>query len=204
MVIVKMDLLNSLSLWIQNIPPNTLQFWGVIGTWVAGIGTLSAVIVSLWLAYNNSKIKLKITAGHRLLLKSILNSPSEYCLIKVVNAGDRAVNITGVGWETGRFKNKKSILQFFGIDESDKVPKVLLGGHEANFMVPFRLKGNDEDWIVRFPKELTGVDNNTNYIRKLKVVVVTSIGKTFKTRVEASLIKKLLESYETKRTNLPD
>ena len=59
-----------------------------------------------------------------------------------------------MGWETGWFKNKKHIIQIFGTPGFDDVPKVLHEGQEANFMVPLRLNGGDEDWIVRFPKTL--------------------------------------------------
>ncbi len=180
---------------------NTVQIWGVIGTWVASIGTISAVILSLYFAYNRGKIKLKVTAGHRLVITPGLNSRPEYCSIKVVNAGDRPAKITSVGWETGRFKNKKHFVQLFGTPGFDDIPKVLYEGEEANFMVPLRFKGNDEDWIIRFPKELAGDKGNLSYIKRLKVVVGTSVGQMFRTRVEANLVEKLLESYEANKQN---
>jgi len=180
---------------------NTIQIWGVIGTWIASVGTLSAVIVSLWLAYHQGKIKLKVTAGHRLLITPGSKSQPEYCAIKVVNTGDRPANITHVGWETGWFKNKKHIIQIFGTPGFDDVPKVLHEGKEANFMVPLRLNGSDEDWIVRFPKTLVADEGKIGHIKRLKVVVGTSVGQMFRTRVEGNLVEKLLESYKANKAN---
>ena len=51
----------------QKMKPETFQILNTIGTWFAGIGTVSAVIVSLYLASRNSKVQLKICAGHRVL-----------------------------------------------------------------------------------------------------------------------------------------
>ena len=149
------------------------------------------------------KIKLKVTAGHRLLITPGSKSQPEYeyCAIKVVNTGDRLANITHVGWETGWFKNKKHIIQIFGTPGFDDVPKVLHEGQEANFMVPLRLNGIDEDWIVRFPKTLVGDEGKIGHIKRLKVVVGTSVGQMFRTRVEGNLVEKLLESYKANKAN---
>jgi len=180
---------------------DTIQLWGIIGTWVAGIGTVSAVIVSLWLAYHQGKVKLKVYAGHRLIITSGSSSRPEYCSIRVVNVGNRPANVTSVGWEAGWFKNKKHFVQVFGTPGFDDVPKVLHEGQEANFMVPLRLEGNDEDWIVRFPKSLVGESGHVSYIKRLKVVVGTSVGQMFRIRVENNLVEKLLESYEANKAN---
>jgi hypothetical protein len=180
---------------------NTIQIWGIIGTWVASIGTVSAVIISLLLAYNKGKLKLKVTAGHRLIVTPGFDSRPEYCCINVVNTVDRPAKITSVGWQTGSFKNKKFFLQIFGTPGFDDVPKVLHEGEEANFKVPLRLKGNDEDWIVRLPMSLVGDEGKIRHIKKLKVVLATSVGQMFRTRVEDNLVKKLLESYEANKAN---
>jgi hypothetical protein len=122
----------------------------------------------------------------------------------VVNIGDRPANITSVGWETGWFKNKKHFVQIFGTPGFDHVPKDLHEGREAKFMVPLRLKGEDEDYIVRFPKSLAGDEGKLSHIKRLKVVVGTSVGQMFRVRVEGNLVEKLLELYEANKANTAD
>lgn len=177
----------------------TLQLWGVIGTWVASIGTVAAVITSLWLAYHQSRLKLSITAGHRLLVTPGSKLTPEYCVINIVNRSLRPVNITSISWQAGSFRNKKHFIQVFGTPGFDDVPKVLNEGEVANFMVPMHLNGDNKDWIVRFPKDLAGEDGNIRYIKTLKIVVGTSVGQIFRKRVEKNLINKLLESYKANK-----
>jgi hypothetical protein len=176
----------------------TLQVWSVIGTWVAGLGTLAAVVVSLWIALHQSRVKLEVGAGHRLLITPGSQEKPEYCLIRVVNVGLRPAKITHVGWEIGKGKNRKYMLQSFGFPESDSIPKTLQEGEEANFMIPLNYANANDDWIIRFPKYLAE-ENSSKSFSSLKVTVNTSVGQTFKRKVEENLIRKLEESYKAQQ-----
>ncbi len=98
-------------------------------------------------------------------------------MIWVVNVGSRAARITGVGWEAGRFKNKIQMMQMVGLKGFDDVPKMLQESEEACFAIPFRYMGDEKDWIVNFPRLLN--DGGKNRIKSLRVVIYTSVGKTF-------------------------
>jgi len=119
---------------------------------------------------------------------------SDFCQIRIVNAGIRPVNITNIGWEAGLFKNKIYIIQMLGFPGFDNVPKKLQEGEEATFMIPFNLNGNGDDWIIRFPQTVT--EKSPKSINRIKAVVFTSIGHSFKVKVEKNLIKKLKESLK--------
>jgi len=181
---------------------NTLQLWSVIGTWVASIGTVSAVITSLWLSYHQGRIKLKVVAGCRQVVTPGSSHIPDYCMIKVANTGTRPAKIVNVGWEAGRFRNKRHMVQMFGIPGFDDVPKMLPEGEEATFMVPFHLNGDDEDWIVRFPQYLS--EGDSDILKTLKVTVHTSVGQSFKVRVEKNLIEKLEASLKSNKTRKKD
>lgn len=186
-------------LFINVMDPIKLQLWNVIGTWIASIGTVSAVIVSLWLSYTKGKLNLQVQAGHRLVVTPGIENMPEYCSIRVVNAGDKPANITHVGWETGWFKNKGYFHQMFGTPGFDEVPKLIYEGQVANFMVPLRLDNDEEDWIVKFPKSLAGEKGNIRRIKGVRLVVTTSVGQIFKVRPEKGLIEKLVDSYEANK-----
>jgi hypothetical protein len=47
-----------------------IQIWVAVGTWVAGLATLAAVIVALRLAKQVEKVKLKVQVGLRELASS--------------------------------------------------------------------------------------------------------------------------------------
>ncbi|HDZ45608.1 hypothetical protein LCGC14_0097230 [marine sediment metagenome] len=180
----------------------TLQLWSVIGTWVAGIGTVGAVVTSLWFALHQNTIKLKVSAGHRILVTPGSKETPDYCSIQVVNVGLRPAKITHVGWEVGRWRNKKYMLQTFGYPGFDDVPKTLYEGEEASFMIPFLYSGGGEDWVVRFPKYIVG-DGSPRLIKTLKVSVHTSVGQSFKRKVERNLIDKIEESYKANNEMQP-
>ena len=176
-----------------------IQLWGVIGTWVAGIGTVSAVILSLWFAYHQHTIKLDVKVGHRKMVSQGSDEHPEYCMIRVVNTGFRVANITSIGWECGWLKSKQHLIQIFGTLGSANVPKVINQGEEAVFLIPFHANENDNDWIISFPKALAGDKGRISNIKRVKAVVVTSVGQIFKARVEKSLLEVLLNSYRINR-----
>ena len=176
---------------------DSLQLWNVIGTWLASIGTISAVITSLWLANRQGKIHLGIVAGHRQLATRGSKDVPDLCMIKIVNTGTRPAKITGIGWECGRFKKKIHLIQLFGTPDSDNIPKTLQEGEEGVFLVPFILDNSDKDWIVSLPKTLT--KHTDNGINSLKVCVSTSVGQSFKVKVEKGLKDKLYESLKANK-----
>jgi len=125
----------------------------------------------------------------------------EYLAIQVVNTGDKLANINHVGWETGRFRNKKFFLLTGFSPAFDDLPKILLGGYKASFMVPLYLPGDSENWLVGFSKTLAGDQGSIDNIKRLKVVIGTTVGKDFKVSIEKELKDKLLELYRETTTN---
>jgi hypothetical protein len=174
---------------------DTYKILSIVGSWLAGIGSLAAVITSLWLARKESRIKLAVTVKHMKVLTQGGKERPDYVNIKVVNLNIRPAKITNIGWEVGRFKNKVHFLQLFGDSNSDQIPKVLNEGEEGNFMVPFRLRNTDDDWIKRFPKDLL-LPNPKRKIKTLKTIVYTSVNKKFKVKPDKNLISTLLKEAE--------
>jgi len=60
----------------------------------------------------------------------------DYVQINIVNKGLRPAKVTGVGWRIGFFK-KVHLVQLFGDMNSEKLPKMLNEGEEANLLVKF-------------------------------------------------------------------
>ncbi len=172
-----------------------IQFWTMIGTWVASFGTVAAVITSLFFAYNQNKVKLRITVGHRQILSRSSEGSPDYCVIKVVNLGSKPAKIESIGWRAGFFRSKTSLIQLFGIPGFDDMPKVLAEGQDATFAVPFRLKGDSDDWIVRFPKSVT--EHSSLNIHSLKLWVHIAQGQTFTVKPEKGLIEQLKKSLQS-------
>ena len=161
-----------------------IQYWSMVGTWLAGFGTLLAVAVALWTSKQNNKILLKIIAGHRTLIQQGVSGHKDYCMIRIVNIGIKVANIVSIGWVVGRGKNKRYFSQILGFPESDTLPKILNEGETANILIPL------DNWTKEFSRDILS-NQNLNIIKTLKVTVYTSSGEEFQALVEDGLIDKL-------------
>ena len=74
-----------------------IQIWNAIGTWLAGIATVLAVIVALYLAKKSNKLRLKIQVGLREVVVGEGSPPKQHVSFDVTNLGERPVAINSVG-----------------------------------------------------------------------------------------------------------
>lgn len=173
--------------------PSLFAILNTIGIWLAAIGTVSAVIVSLYLARRDSIIKLKIYAGHRILIGMGQEDRPSYLSIGITNTGFRKVTIVNLGWKSGFFKKTYAIQTLYPGPYSDNLPKTIADGEEARFLIPFKNYDGNPNWIDEFPRDFLDKYPKLK-CKTLKLQVMTSLGKTFEVRVEKGLQEKLLES----------
>ena len=81
-----------------------LDILSVIGTWVASLGTVAAVITSLYLARAQNSIKVRVYADLRKMISNASKEMPDYLFVSVVNTGFRPVNIMNIGWESAKEK----------------------------------------------------------------------------------------------------
>ena len=63
--------------------------------WLSAVGTIAAVMATVYFAWRTHRIRLEVSAGHRLLVGPGSSQPfPELLAIRVVNTGYRNVNIT--------------------------------------------------------------------------------------------------------------
>ncbi|WP_152057710.1 hypothetical protein [Aliarcobacter butzleri] len=170
----------------------TLEIIDVIGTWIAAIGTVGAVITSLWFSLNANRDKLKIKAS-AMLQGSIPKKepPLLLCVITIVNIGNIQSKINVIGWEIGRGKKKKTFIQNTNGSIQDNTPKILQQGEEA--IITFEC--NDK-WLNKMAKDLKGYKT-----KDLKVIVSTALN-SFKTKIDNSLVIELEKKKNDLKENL--
>ena len=168
----------------------TWKFINTFAPWFSAIGTISAVIVSLYLARAEKPMKLEIRAGHRIIVgDGSTGKYPEFLYISATNTGHRIATITNVGWRIGFFK-KQHMIQVVQKDQlSSGLPVRIDDGEEAKWLVPLDLKDN---WIERFTRDFLHRSPRLK-LCSLKLQIHTSVGKTFEAAVEKSLKEKLLE-----------
>ncbi len=177
----------------------TWKFINTFAPWLSAIGTIAAVVVSLYLARQGSSIKLNITAGHRLRATPGIKGPyPEYLVINIVNIGYRDVQITNIGWKIGFFKKQmQHAIQLIEPDGmSSPLPVWLKYGEQANYFIPLGLK---REWLENFIKDFYKYHTKSR-VKHTKVWVSTSLGKTLESTIEDGLQKIILEYIENKRS----
>ncbi len=178
----------------------TLQELDVLGTWVAGLGTLLAVIVSLYLARTMGRIKLNVVIGERQIITPGLTEIPDVVTVFVTNCSQRPAKVTHISWKIGFWK-KKHFIQMFNVPGYETLPKMLNEGEEGHFVVPYKIHGNDEDWDESMAQHLLeGSSLPQLYISTLRCVVSTSVGQQFKVKVEKNLRDRLLQNYKANKS----
>jgi hypothetical protein len=168
---------------------NTFKYLSIIGSWLAGIGSLCAAIVALWLARRSEKIDLLINVDERLMIGEGQAEHPRYLWIKIVNRGNRNVIINSLGWRIGG-KDKKYCIQLINNPYSSKLPIELSFGHEATYLVPFF---GEADWLNQFSNDFIG-GHITTKLRKLYFQVHTSVGKSIESEIGKNLRDALIEA----------
>ena len=163
-----------------------IEFWKFFNSfapWFSAIGSLSAVILALYLSRQDKRVRLDVSVGHRVLITPGLNEPRpDYLAIKIVNIGHREVQISNLTWKTGVFKKSYGV-QLIGKDVlSSPLPVRLKDGEEANYFV--ELDQND-DWINKFIQDYLPNFPSLR-LRFIRFRVHTSIGKYFSSKLEKS------------------
>jgi hypothetical protein len=171
----------------------TWKFINTFAPWLSAIGTLAAVIVSLYLARANKPIKLQIRAGHRLTIETgQRGKPPEFLYISAINVGHRTATVTNVGWRVGFWK-KRHVIQLLKKDAySSGIPVTINDGEEARWLVSL---DREDNWVQRFASDYLTPNPRLN-IFWMRLQVYTSVGKKFETRIEKSLKERLLEECE--------
>lgn len=175
----------------------TWEFINTFSPWLSAVGTLAAVLVSLYLAGRDKRIKLKVCAGYRLLVTQGLSSESsDYLAIQIVNIGHREAQITGIGWKVGLFKKQYGVQTIMADGISSTMPVRIRDGEEANYFIP--LEG-DLSWLNDFVNNFLQ-PNPESRLKYVKVQAFTSVGKKFETKIEKGLQRKFLEHISIKKT----
>lgn len=171
-----------------------IQVWNVVGTWLAGIATFMAVVVSLYLAKKLESIKLKVNVGIRLVFAGDGTPAEEHVGFSIVNLGDRPVNILSVGWSIGK-KNKRFCIQSARGQYTEQYPKWLSHGEGASFLHSFI---DSPNWTADFASGFVQ-DTSDKNLKTLRAIIHTSIGKTIEVVPEKNLLERL-QAINTKGT----
>jgi hypothetical protein len=177
----------------------TWQFVNTFAPWLSAIGTIAAVVTSLWLARNRTRVRLTVSVRLGFIVEpdaaGEYDGPrQEYVCIGVVNTGETEATITSIGWLGRPGWRRTAWLQNLDDDQyaGSKLPVRLKFGEEVSFRLrlqPHWLNSASEDMIGRFPWISAYA---------LRLVIWTSIGQSFKVHPERKILAKLVEAAKAR------
>jgi hypothetical protein len=161
----------------------TVDYWRFVNSfapWLSAIGTLSAVIVAIYLARRDKFVRLKCVAGIRMLMGPDFPNHPELISISITNIGMRKAKIDGLSMKIGVIK--PIFLELIPPRDdrsSSPLPVVLGDGDRASY---------------HFALDLFSDVKAENFIDKryIRLLVNTSVEVRFKTKIEKRLRKLIL------------
>lgn len=150
-----------------------------------------AVVVSLHLSRQPSRVKLKATVGLRDLVGN--GFPAlEVLQFAVTNHGERPVIVSNIGWVVGKRSERRYAVQLFGSQMSVDVPQTLAHGQRADFLVYFSER---PDWMEDFAKNFVQSDAPA-VLASLTAEIYTSVDQTVQVKPELAFLKRLSEAFK--------
>jgi hypothetical protein len=170
-----------------------LEYWKPLADWGTAVGTLTAVVVSLYISRRATAQRARVRAGHRIIIGTGSSKPyPEVIVFGIVNLGERPLRITHIGWKAGLFR-KRFALQRHDEPQSSPLPIELSHGQEAQWVVPLSLR--EEPWMTYFARDMLMPHWRTSCFT-LRARFFSSVGTVFSARPEPSLMTKLLEACD--------
>lgn len=150
--------------------------WNIINglaNWFSAIGTISAVIVSLWLASSAGKRKGNLSVDMGLIVRPGYRNGPTIISFTLVNSGDRPFRVSAIGWFTGKGKNRKNFFQLHDTPISSELPAIIQPGDSASW----RFDVTDGAWYARW-REALGQSWRKD-VKGMHAIVTTATGETF-------------------------
>ncbi|WP_210014963.1 hypothetical protein [Pseudomonas palmensis] len=154
----------------------TVEEWGVINgfaNWLAAIGTISAVIVSLYLSTKGGKRNANLSVNLMLMAEQGSDHHPEHIVYKLVNTGDRSFHPDSIGWVFGKKKDRSSFIQLFDRQLSNDLPTLQASGVANKWLFSV----DDQRWFTKMAESL-GADWKRN-IKTLRALATTTTGEEF-------------------------
>lgn len=160
------------------------------GSWFSAIATFAAVFVSLYLARQQSKIRLRINFTSKSFPDRGGNPLPVYLVISVVNCGYRPVTISDVALRFGIIKRRYAPQHFQPTSWSTQIPIRVEHGEEINLSINL---GNESDWAKNLIDSIGPI--GLSDLIGLKLLVSTTVGTTVLLTPSIAIRKLIFERF---------
>ena len=174
----------------------TWTFVNTFAPWLSAVGTIAAVVVSLYLAQRSGKIKIRVSCGIYRVAgygQSLAAAP-EYLQIRAVNHGFREATIQGIMWQYGKWRTKQKLVMAPPVNPlSARLPARLAPGESASFLFTMTEFKNGADALVALLRR-----SGTPHLaaNRLRVGVYTTTGEEILASVDSQVLGLLIQEAQ--------
>lgn len=151
-----------------------IRNWNTFAPWLSGIGSLSAVIVSLWLVRRDKSIRLLVETGYS---TAPLQTPA--VRVTVTNVGTRKANVADIYVKAGAFRPVVDFPLPFQLRTAPVLPASLDDGDFIDIDLPIESIAIQLKTTFQNTAWWNGGRSANVFLRTVKIGVRTSTGKAF-------------------------
>ena len=166
----------------------TWRFVNSFAAWLSALGTLAAVIVALYIANMQNRVRLRVSATKQRLVASgqRIKDGEPVVIVSVTNLSHRAVKVSGVYWQA-RWRKSQSLQLPSDHPLSAQLPRELPADvGTASFIFPEGVY-SDPRGNLELTRKLFGGRLARLKSRFVRVGVTTTIGKRFESNPDPFL-----------------
>lgn len=170
-------------------------YWIMIGTWLAGVATSAAVIITLYVTYNQKRVRLKFDVAEKVIVSqlSVVGDPNyKGVSFTITNLSTFPVTVSNLGLGNFRFPWQESKYWYLKIDShplSNQLPMKLEQGEQCHLWIP--LDERRDDWY----QYLSGIISKADLTpKKMRVLISTTFGRTSRFKFSKQILEKLNEA----------
>ena len=168
----------------------TWQFINTFAPWLAALGTLAAVVTSLYLARRADRIVLEVRVGIRLLAVrgGRPGHGTELLWVNITNLARRSATLTTLHWRPVPWRKAGFLWLAPENSYSSPFPITLTDGQSANYAIPTSYFRKN---FAGFARETFSGFGGWIRLRFLRFQVFTSTGRSFTVKPEKPVLQQL-------------
>ena len=184
--------MNNIQVGFLILNETDIAFWGMIGTWVAALGTIFAAVTAIIISMKSSILKLIVRSNIAYLPLDTFNSEKKYIQVEAVNNCDRTITVENIYF---RLPNKSSIiLPFLQNPYSSKLPHRLEHSDKANWFCSLSVV---REYLKDYSLKL---DDNDKNFKKWRIEVHISNGQIFEKKLHPTIIEAFNQSIQENKS----
>lgn len=168
-----------------------IRNWNTFAPWLSGIGSLSAVIVSLWLVRRDKYIRLMVETGY--VPNSFMNTPA--VRVTVTNIGTRKANITEIYLKAGALRPVMDVPLPLQLRNAPVLPASLDDGDFIDIDLPMDPTAIQLKTTFQSTAWWNGGRSARMFLRTVKIGIRTSTGKVIEARLSLEGAEQFLRYF---------